>query len=33
MLIGGDDINNDVIILGARGFQCLFTFVLVFVSR
>ena len=28
MLIGGDDISNDVITL-ARVFQCLFTFTLV----
>ena len=29
MLIGGDDISNDVITLGMCVFQCLFTFVLV----
>ena len=32
MLIGEDDISNDVIFL-ARVFQCLFTFALVFASR
>ena len=32
MLIGGDDINNDVITLGTC-FQCLFTFALVSASR
>ena len=32
MLIGGDDISNDVITLGT-GFQCLFTFALVSASR
>ena len=32
MLIGEDDISNDVIFL-ARVFQCLFTFALVFGSR
>ena len=32
MLIGGDDISNDVFPLGT-GFQCLFTFALVSASR
>ena len=32
MLIGGDDISNDVITLG-MCFQCLFTFALVSASR
>ena len=32
MLIGGDDISNDVLTLGT-GFQCLFTFALVSASR
>ena len=33
MLIGGDDISNDVITLGMCVFQCLFTFVLVSALR